>query len=151
IKLENVDVKVTDQEGFHAKGYIFNNRKYSAMFIGSSNLTDTALKKNYEYNLKLTSLENGEVINHFNENFEKLWAEASPVDESWIEKYEADYEEEPERRKIIQIIEDQSKYEYKSITKDKIEPNLMQKEALIQLRNLRAASKNKGLVISATG
>ena len=27
IKLENVDVKVTDQEGFHAKGYIFNNRK----------------------------------------------------------------------------------------------------------------------------
>ncbi|KKK34515.1 helicase [Salinicoccus sediminis] len=151
MKLENVDVKVTDQEGFHAKGYIFNNRKYSAMFIGSSNLTDTALKKNYEYNLKLTSLENGEVINHFNENFETLWAEAAPVDEIWIEKYEAEYEEEPERRKIIQIIEDQSKYEYKAITKDRIEPNLMQQEALIQLRNLRAADKNKGLVISATG
>ncbi len=30
----------------------------ATMFIGSSNLTDAALKKNYEYNLKLTSLEN---------------------------------------------------------------------------------------------
>lgn len=151
LKLENVEVKVTSQEGFHAKGYIFNNRRYSAMFIGSSNLTDTALKKNYEYNLKLTSLENGEVINHFNENFEELWENSVPVDASWIEKYEAEYVEEPERRKIIQIIEDQSKYEYKSIVKDKIEPNLMQKEALHQLKSLRAEGKDKGLVISATG
>src|SRR5699024_3816229 len=65
--LKNADVQVTDQEGFHAKGYIFNYRKYSAMFIGSSNLTDTALKKNYEYTLTLTGLETWEVINHFNE------------------------------------------------------------------------------------
>lgn len=151
LKLKNVEVKVTSQEGFHAKGYIFKNRRYSAMFIGSSNLTDTALKKNYEYNLKLTSLENGEVINHFNENFEKLWNDADPVDETWIEKYEAEYVEEPERRKIIQIIEDQSKYEYKSIVKDTIEPNLMQEEALHQLKNLRAEGKDKGLIISATG
>ncbi|WP_411843467.1 DUF3427 domain-containing protein [Salinicoccus sp. HZC-1] len=151
LKLENVEVKVTSQEGFHAKGYIFNNRRYSAMFIGSSNLTDTALKKNYEYNLKLTSLENGEVINHFNESFEMLWGNATPIDETWIEKYEAEYVEQPERRKIIQIIEDQSKYEYKSAVKDKIEPNLMQKEALHQLRNLRVEGKDKGLVISATG
>lgn len=151
LKLKNVDVKVTNQEGFHAKGYIFNNRRYSAMFIGSSNLTDTALKKNYEYNLKLTSLENGEVINHFYENFERLWTDAIPIDEAWIEKYEALYIEEPERGKIIQIIEDQSKYEYKSAPKDKIKPNLMQEEALHQLKSLRAEGKDKGLVISATG
>ncbi len=151
MKLDNVEVKVTSQEGFHAKGYIFNNKRYSAMFIGSSNLTDTALKKNYEYNLKLTSLENGEVINHFNDNFERLWMNASPIHEAWIERYEAEYIEEPERRKIIQIIEDQSKYEYKTTVKDKIEPNLMQEEALHQLKNLRAEGKDKGLIISATG
>lgn len=70
------------------------------MFIGSSNLTDTALKKNYEYNLKLTSLENGEVIHHFNKNFESLWEESSTVDKTWIEMYEQAYVEQPERRKI---------------------------------------------------
>ncbi|WP_020007023.1 DUF3427 domain-containing protein [Salinicoccus albus] len=151
LKLPNVEVRVTDKEGFHAKGYIFNNNRYSAMIIGSSNLTDTALKKNYEYNLKLTSLENGEVINHFRENFESLWSEAIPIDHSWIDAYETNYIEQPERRKIIQIIEDQSKYEYKSLMKEKIKPNLMQQEALIQLKNLRDAGKDKGLVISATG
>lgn len=151
LKIPNVEIRITDKEGFHAKGYIFNNSKYSAMFIGSSNLTDTALKKNYEYNLKLTSLENGEVINHFRTNFESLWQEATSIDETWIEAYEAVYVEQPERRKIMQIIEDQSKYEYKRLKEDKIEPNLMQQEALIQLKNLREDGKDKGLVISATG
>src|SRR5699024_4839605 len=101
MKLKNVAVKVTDQASFHATGYISNNRKYSATFIGSSNLTDTALKKKYEYNLKLTSLESGEVNNHFNENVEQLWAEAVPIDGSWTEKYEAEYAEAPDRKSVV--------------------------------------------------
>src|SRR5699024_8812175 len=73
LKIPNVDVRITPLNGFHAKGYVFDHDNYSVMFIGSSNLTDTALKKNYEYNLKLTSLDNGEVIKHFKNQFEILW------------------------------------------------------------------------------
>ena len=46
LKLENVEVRLTDVEGFHAKGYIFDHDNYSSMIIGSSNLTSNALKIN---------------------------------------------------------------------------------------------------------
>lgn len=39
LKLNNVEVRLTDIEGFHAKGYIFDHDNYSSMIIGSSNLT----------------------------------------------------------------------------------------------------------------
>ena len=42
LKLENIEVRLTDVEGFHAKGYIFDHKDYSSMIIGSSNLTSTA-------------------------------------------------------------------------------------------------------------
>ena len=50
LKLENVEVKLTNIEGFHAKGYIFEHHNHT-FIIGSSNLTSNALKLNYEHNL----------------------------------------------------------------------------------------------------
>src|SRR5699024_7345106 len=37
LKIENLDVRITDIDGFHAKGYVFKNSEYTSMFIGSSN------------------------------------------------------------------------------------------------------------------
>src|SRR5690625_1611805 len=39
LKLENVDVRLTNREGFHSKGYIFNHETYYSLIVGSSNLT----------------------------------------------------------------------------------------------------------------
>lgn len=50
---------------FHAKGYFFThtdadvNEKYSSLYIGSSNLTNSALEHNREWNLRVTTLDNG--------------------------------------------------------------------------------------------
>ena len=55
LKLENIEVRLTDVEGFHAKGYIFDHKDYSSMIIGSSNLTSTAMKINYEHNILLST------------------------------------------------------------------------------------------------
>ena len=55
LKLENIEVRLTDVEGFHAKGYIFDHEDYSSMIIGSSNLTSTAMKINYEHNFIIYS------------------------------------------------------------------------------------------------
>src|SRR5699024_4998629 len=58
LKLKNVDVRITNVSGFHAKGYIFNHQSYSSLIVGSSNLTAHALQENYEWNLHFTSHEN---------------------------------------------------------------------------------------------
>ncbi|GAB3066069.1 DUF3427 domain-containing protein [Salinicoccus sesuvii] len=149
--IPNVKVRITDKEGFHAKGYVFKNQHYTSMFIGSSNLTDAALKKNYEYNLKLTSLDNGAVIQHFNDQFDALWRDSAPVDRAWIKAYEEAYIEEPIQRKVLEVIEDRSIYQYRNATSPVIKPNVMQQEALNSLDQLRQTGKDKGLVISATG
>ncbi|MFC3420423.1 phospholipase D-like domain-containing protein, partial [Salinicoccus hispanicus] len=149
--IPNIEVRVTGKEGFHAKGYVFRNRHYTSMFIGSSNLTDAALKKNYEYNLKLTSLENGAVIQHFNSQFEVLWNDSAPVDDAWVDAYAQSYVEEPMQRKVLEVIEDRSKYRYRGAEGPVIKPNAMQHEALNALDQLRQTGKDKGLVVSATG
>lgn len=64
LKLENVEVRLTDVEGFHAKGYIFDHENYSSMIIGSSNLTSNALKINYEHNILLSTHRNGELVHN---------------------------------------------------------------------------------------
>jgi DNA or RNA helicases of superfamily II len=121
------------------------------MFIGSSNLTDSALKKNYEYNLKLTSLDNGEVIQHFKLQFESLWNSSSPLTQEWVSKYEQIYAESKHDDKVLQLIETKKPYRYDKIDPKEITPNLMQEEALDSLKNLRLTGERKGLVVSATG
>ena len=151
LKIHNIDVHITDQSGFHAKGYVFDKKDYSIMFIGSSNLTDAALKKNYEYNLKLTSLDNGEVIQHFKSQFDTLWINSTPLTEQWIRKYEEIYAETTHDDKVLQLIETKKPYRYDNIDPKEITPNLMQEEALDSLKNLRLTGEKKGLVVSATG
>ena len=70
LKLKNVDVRITEMDGFHAKGYSFTHEGYETMILGSSNLTIKALKVNCEWNLKLNSLVNGELIQSMKQNFE---------------------------------------------------------------------------------
>lgn len=151
LKIPNIEVKITEQSGFHAKGYIFDNHQYSTMFIGSSNLTDTALKKNYEYNLKLTSLDNGEVIRNFKEQFNDLWTEAIDLSKEWINHYEDIYKELNHDDKVLQLIEARNPYRYNEKMIKEIEPNIMQQEALNSLKHLRLTGAEKGLVVSATG
>ena len=66
LKLENVEVKLTNIEGFHAKGYIFEHHNHTSFIIGSSNLTSNALKLNYEHNLFLSTHKNVilDLLNH---------------------------------------------------------------------------------------
>lgn len=151
LKIPNIDVRITDQAGFHAKGYIFDNSRYSTMFIGSSNLTDSALKKNYEYNLKLTSLDNGEVIHNFKEQFEVLWESSTALSDEWIRDYQDLYKELKHDDKVLHLIENKQPYRYTNNDPKEVTPNIMQKEALESLKGLRLRGEDKGLIVSATG
>ena len=92
LKLENVSLRVTNTKGFHAKGYIFEQKNYHSLIIGSSNLTTSALKVNYEWNVKLNSLNEGEFVNHFKQQFEDIWSESTMLTNEWIEAYKVNYE-----------------------------------------------------------
>ncbi|NEX77923.1 DEAD/DEAH box helicase [Bacillus thermocopriae] len=152
MKIENVEVRTTNLEGFHSKGYIFNQRNHYSLIVGSSNLTAHALKVNYEWNVKLTSHENGEIVYHFKNQFEEVWNEAHPLNEEWIELYEKRYTPLVHRKALDQVVELPSQYNINSIEEAlKIKPNKMQEAALQGIQAIRDAGAKKGLVISTTG
>src|SRR5690606_25860763 len=91
MKINNVEVRLSSMKGFHSKGYIFSHETHKTLIVGSSNLTAQALKVNYEWNVKLSSHENGDLVHHFHAQFEEVWEEAQPLSEQWSKNYEQSY------------------------------------------------------------
>ncbi|WP_332650066.1 DEAD/DEAH box helicase [Lysinibacillus sp. 54212] len=152
LKLKNVEVRLSGAKGFHSKGYIFEHDHYYSLIVGSSNLTDSALKANFEWNVFLTSLEDGEVIHHFKNQFEEAWEASTPLSEEWITDYQVKYNLENPKQFPSQIVRSQPLYTTNKLRDAlEIKPNKMQEEALAQLKALRASGATKGLIISATG
>ncbi|MFD1861474.1 DUF3427 domain-containing protein [Planococcus chinensis] len=152
LKISNVEVRLANKKGFHSKGYIFNHDTHHSLIVGSSNLTANALKVNYEWNVKLTSLENGEIVNHFNEQFEDVWESSIPLTEEWIVHYENTYVPVQYSGEANTVTEFPGVYQPNAIEEAlKITPNKMQVAALQEIQTVREAGNDKGLVISATG
>lgn len=61
LKLSNVEVRICETR-LHSKGYYFSHGSYSNLIVGSSNLTMGALQENKEWNLKVSSLEEGAAL-----------------------------------------------------------------------------------------
>ncbi|WP_067726907.1 DUF3427 domain-containing protein [Oceanobacillus damuensis] len=151
MKITNVEVRMTDIPGFHSKGYIFKHSDHYSLIVGSSNLTAHALQVNHEWNVKLSSHENGEVINHFKSQFEDVWNEAQPLTDQWIKNYETIYTP-VNFQKAEKVIELPAEYKANPLKEAlEIKPNKMQIAALEQIQEVRDGGNNKGLVISATG
>lgn len=136
-KYKNLDIRIYEGKGFHPKGYIFKKNDDYKVMIGSSNLTQSALGENQEWNLFFTSQFHSEVIQQINVEFEKQWNLGTPLTQSWIDEYKKVYVK-PVRQKQVQISKE-------------IKPNYMQKNALASLQSLRDQGKDKALLISATG
>lgn len=148
LKFQNVEVRIAEVEAFHSKGYIFQHNEYYSLIVGSSNLTSGALKTNYEWNVKLTSHENGEIVEHFLLQFEDMWNESIPLTAEWIKAYERVY------RPIFgdRVAEFPSRYNVNRIEEAlRVEPNSMQRAALHGIEAVRAEGNERALVVSATG
>ncbi|MYL39215.1 DUF3427 domain-containing protein [Halobacillus litoralis] len=148
LKLDNVEVRIADVEGFHSKGYIFQHDTHVSLIVGSSNLTTNALKVNYEWNIKLTSHENGEIIHHFNDQFQVMWDQADHLSLAWIMAYEESYQPP----QFFKVAEKAAPYEQNKLGDSlSIQPNQMQEAALEGIQQVRTENEEKALIVSATG
>lgn len=144
-KISNAEVRLSNLEGFHSKGYIFEHDQYYSLIVGSSNLTAHALKVNYEWNIKLTSYENGEVIEHFKNQFEEAWDQAEPLTDDWIYEYEKSYKP-ADLDQATKVIDFPAEYHINPMeTALEIKPNKMQMEALKQIQAVRDEQKKRRL------
>lgn len=142
LEFSNIELKLYSKENFHTKGYIFKFDDHYKMIVGSSNLTQTALTKNKEWNLKISSLEEGYLTENVISEFNMLWNEADELTLDWINTYESIYKKQREYARKTTV---------PSITQYKLKPNKMQVAAIQSLQKLRENGKDKGLLISATG
>ncbi|MBB6622380.1 DEAD/DEAH box helicase [Clostridium gasigenes] len=142
LEFSNINIKLFSKENFHTKGYIFRHDDHYNLIVGSSNLTQTALTKNKEWNMKISSLEDGalteEVLNEFN----YLWNDADYLTLEWIETYEDIYRKQKEYTRLSKV---------PRVSQYKLRPNKMQVSAIQALDKLRESGAEKGLLVSATG
>lgn len=144
-KFSNINLKVfvADREkGFHTKAYIFENKEDYKIIIGSSNITQSALKSNIEWNVKVISKKDDSFALEVFEEYLGLWNTTSMISEEFLERYSSFIKQitKNERSKITEF----NNYEL-------IKPNYMQQKAMVNLNRLRVSGENKALVIAATG
>ena len=114
---------------------------YYDLYVGSSNLTGAALTTQREWNLKVSSLADGELVGQFQDEIDSQVADSVPLTEEWIKQYEEDFKKyAPPRHEILQSFEGHD-----------IQPNAMQQEALANLKKLREQGEHRAIIVSATG
>lgn len=177
LSLRNVDLRmyVTDRESFHTKAYLFERQSgFHTVIIGSSNLSYSALRAGHEWNVKLPSATHISVYASAARHFEELWQDANsvPVNEEIITLYEKSYtqtrSQDKNRRKSVTgagshsdlfsaVMASDIKRPYSFLsetvveTRDTIQPNEMQRPALLALEQTRLNGDTKGVIVAATG
>lgn len=149
----NVESRVF-QGDLHAKGYVFDKDGLLTVVIGSSNLTDTALTCNREWNVLFRTSENGEMFKETRSAFENLWHDENTVaiTPAWIEEYARFRAEQGTgngaRGSNTFAVQPTSCMQ---LGEGAIRPNKMQELALEALDVLHRRQEKRALLISATG
>ncbi|MGY3211942.1 DUF3427 domain-containing protein [Mucilaginibacter sp. HD30] len=146
-KLPNTEIKIsynTDHERLHAKAYLFiRNSGFHTGYIGSSNLSRSALTNGLEWNLKVTTKEISHIIDKFKKTFETYWVDKE------FERYQPGID----REKLSQALQMQHVGQTNGImTFFHLKPFPYQTEILDRLESERVVhNRYKNLVVAATG
>ncbi|WP_206591931.1 DEAD/DEAH box helicase [Bacillus coahuilensis] len=144
-EFQNIQLKVfvTDREiGFHTKVYIFEYEDYYKVIVGSSNITQSALKSNIEWNVEIVTKREGTFIQDVLSEYQQLWDSSNHADDDLISRYED----------LLLRIKQTPTFQSHVLEKGEyIVPNRMQRKAMDNLERLRYYGEKKALVISATG
>lgn len=130
---------------YHPKGYVFryhndDGQPLNSTYIGSSNITTSALRFNKEWNLKVSSQNNSGITRQINSEINDQLNESVHLTKEWLEQYEEAFERNAPSRSVVP----------KPASRI-IKPNAMQQEALMNLATLRKNGESRAIIISATG
>lgn len=153
IDYPNIETRVY-QGSMHAKGYLFESSGTSTVIVGSSNLTQTALTCNKEWNVLFRSYEAGGMLLQMREEFDSLWngSETQRLSQDWIDRYE-NYRKDagrPAPRRPTFVFGGEATLEFDGSAAS-IRPNAMQTQALEALEVLHERHEPRALLVSATG
>jgi superfamily II DNA or RNA helicase/PIN domain nuclease of toxin-antitoxin system len=146
-RFSNVEIRIsynTKHERLHAKSYLFiRNSGFHTGYIGSSNMSRSALTNGLEWNLKITQQEIPHIITKCRSTFETYWNDSN---------FEV-YNSELHREKLIEALSaGHHKTSEETISKFfDIYPFPYQQEILDQLAYRRSLGENRNLVVAATG
>ena len=133
---------------FHPKAYIFHYDSFSEIYIGSSNISRSALTSGIEWNYRFTSTRDPINYKKFYQTFEDLFKNHSiVVDEAELKRYSKSWHRPAATKDLDRYDKDENKINVTSI----FEPRGAQIEAICALENSRAEGAKKALVQAATG
>jgi superfamily II DNA or RNA helicase/diadenosine tetraphosphate (Ap4A) HIT family hydrolase/HKD family nuclease len=143
-----IELRVFETKGtsFHPKAYVFYRRGGTGVaYVGSSNLTESALTSGVEWNYRVVSSDNEEGFSEVTEAFEELFSHPSTrtVGTDWIAEYR--------RRRRVRVVAARPAEVEDEAPLPPPEPHEVQREALAALEATRRAGNSAGLVVLATG
>ena len=148
--LGNLEIKVfktaDSKTGFHTKGYMFHNNGDLRIIIGSSNLTQSALSTNHEWNTRIISTTDGQYAKDIEGEFNNLW-ESSICYEDYREEYSDLYNRTKNERAEINKLTRTLDLGYSKV----LVPNKMQEEFTCNIEEIIQSGGKRALLISATG
>ena len=140
---DKVEVRFYNDEGrsFHPKAYFVHLNTKSHLFIGSSNLSATALEDAVEWNYRLDSQVNPQEYQEYYRTFQTICANHSVlVDEDRLRQYAKSWRKSP-----ISLSQTETGGSVK------VQPHGAQIEALYYLSKTRSEGADKALIHAATG
>jgi superfamily II DNA or RNA helicase len=144
--LKNTEIKVsynTAHERLHAKAYLFLRKtNFDTGYIGSSNISRSALTNGLEWNLKVTTKEVGHVIDKFKKTFDTYWED----------KEFENYRPIEDRERLQKAISKENTFSTTISTFFDLKPYPYQAEILEKLATERIVHQRfKNLLVAATG
>lgn len=150
---DRVDLRFYNEKGrsFHPKSYIFHYAEHSELYIGSSNISRSALTSGIEWNYRFSSKTDQKNYEKFYHTFEDLFKNHSIViDDEELKRYSKNWHK-PSVSKDLERYEASEDEEYNSNVITLYEPRGAQIEALCALEDTRAEGAKRALVSAATG
>lgn len=86
-----IEVRIHRAKGFHPKGYIFEHDNRVTAVIGSSNLTESALVTNHEWNLRVSAAYESDLGSQLQQLLERQVNDSDPLTGDWIRSYAETY------------------------------------------------------------
>lgn len=168
---DQIEVRIWRSNGvsFHPKAYIFQSENNECFYVGSSNLSKSALSNGVEWNVSISN--NKEVFHEALLQFSQTFYSnhTVPLNEETLKEYKEQYEQyhrsNPNLAKVwskteeldLMLPTDQEQKGQIDLVREKtetyvtIQPRFAQIEALEELHNTLEEDYDKALVVMATG